>query len=79
MEIKFIEKATSYHEVYYNLTDDMINSNERIKKLIEKYKNSKLTEEEKCELWNFVNKHCNINSSELLDIYDYRFEQIQEY
>lgn len=79
MEIKFIEKATSFHEVYYDLTDDMINSNEKIKKLIEKYKKSELTEDDKYDLWSYISENCNINSNEMIDVYDYKFEQIQDY
>ena len=80
MEIKFLEKGTSYHEVCYEIEEEMIErSSDRIKKLIKKHKTSKLTQDEARELYDFVSIYCYINSSELLDIDDYEFEKIKDY
>ena len=80
MKVKFLEKGISYHEICYEMEEEMIErSSDRIKSLIEKYKTSELTHDEARELYDFVNIYCCIDSTELLDIDNYEFEQIQDY
>ena len=80
MKIKFLEKAISYHEIEYEMEEEMIErSSDRIKELVEKYKNSNLTPDEARELYDFVNIYCYINSSELIDTDNFEFEDIQDY
>ena len=79
MEIKFLEEATAFYEVGYELKEEVIESNEKIKNLIDKYKKDKLTPDEAYDLHKYVSEHCYINTSEMLDIDDFKFESIKDY
>ena len=79
MKIKFLETATAFYEVEYELKEEFIEENKRIKEIIDKYKKGEITQDEAYELHKFVSDWCYINSSELLDTDDFKLNSIKDY
>ena len=81
MRIKVLEKAVCYFEIEYDVPDKLIEADENLCDLVEKFKKGEeLNNEEQLYLYDEVNSLGSVQGSEQLDTTEeFQFEEFQDY
>lgn len=81
MKIKCLEKGTVFYEFEYDLPENVIEYNFKLKDIIEKYKKGEILDyEEEVYLYEILNYKAKVIGDEIVeDVEEFTLEEIQDY